>query len=295
MEDPMVEMNPMVIPNGDKGANEEKGTNGANEEKGANGGSKGANGEQGTNVSNEEPSSDSSSKGSFSSLIFPRDQRKSMRATLLIISQFHSPEICLDCILFLVVMSCVFNNIPIYTVHDHFITNTLNAKKIPNLYTDCLINMLGPLYHVNRLIYDNLLDESTSSIFDPNSKYVFLNDTLILNHFHDKIIDPDDFLSIYNHIKPQNLSKSQNPTWEKHFPNLMKTDTDWIINVSQINGYPTCLKDHGIHHNYQRKWKQLKDGLKETQTFCHAFWIGKVGIIKNSLFIHSIDVVMEWM
>jgi hypothetical protein len=37
-----------------------------------------------------------------------------------------------------------------------------------SLYTDSLINMLGPLYHVNRLIYDNLIDEETSSQFFEN-------------------------------------------------------------------------------------------------------------------------------
>jgi DNA-directed RNA polymerase len=29
-----------------------------------------------------------------------------------------------------VVMRCVLNQIPIYTVHDHFITNTINAKSL---------------------------------------------------------------------------------------------------------------------------------------------------------------------
>jgi hypothetical protein len=52
-------------------------------------------------------------------------------------------------------------NIPIYTVHNCFITNALNAMKIPTFYTVSFMNLLEPLYIVNRLIYDNLIRYSS--------------------------------------------------------------------------------------------------------------------------------------
>ena len=58
-----------------------------------------------------------------------------------------------------------FQNIPIYTVHDCFITNALNAMKIPTFYTVSFMNLLEPLYIVNRLIYDNLIRYSSMKNF----------------------------------------------------------------------------------------------------------------------------------
>lgn len=85
-----------------------------------------------------------------------RDRLKYMRATFA--NCIHQ----LDASLASWVIRCCMNfNINIYTVHDCFITNALNAIKFPTFYTVSFMNLLEPLYIVNRLIYDNLIRYSS--------------------------------------------------------------------------------------------------------------------------------------
>lgn len=54
-------------------------------------------------------------------------------------------------------------HIPVYTVHDNFITPAIYAHIIPEFYAKAFYEIVSPLYTVNRLLYDNLLRYSDNS------------------------------------------------------------------------------------------------------------------------------------
>lgn len=65
-----------------------------------------------------------------------RDRMKKKRATFA--NFIHQKmDASIACI---VVMMCIYKEIPIYTVHDNFLTNALNARELPAIYTDAFIN-----------------------------------------------------------------------------------------------------------------------------------------------------------
>lgn len=51
-----------------------------------------------------------------------------------------------------VIQSCLLNYIPVYTVHENFLSPAVHAHKMPALYRKAFIDLAPPLYIVNRLL-----------------------------------------------------------------------------------------------------------------------------------------------
>lgn len=54
----------------------------------------------------------------------------------------------------------MYVSIPVYTVHDTFITPAVYAHMMPEINTQAFLDLVPPLYIVNQLIYDNLIAHS---------------------------------------------------------------------------------------------------------------------------------------
>jgi len=80
-----------------------------------------------------------------------RNKTKSMRATFAnCIHQFYST---ISCLVTAFVKVDPYYYFPLYTVHDNFLTNAVNASKIPTYYVYAFIKLLDPLFIVNRMLY----------------------------------------------------------------------------------------------------------------------------------------------
>ena len=51
-------------------------------------------------------------------------------------------------------------HIPIYTIHDNFLTTIEHAEKLPAYYRNAMYQLGHPLVLINKFLYDNLLDRA---------------------------------------------------------------------------------------------------------------------------------------
>lgn len=124
-------------------------------------------------------------------LSFPsnvRDKRKSRTSTF--VNFIHQKDAQ-------IAMSMAFKadilSIPLYTVHDNFITNTYNCNNLATRYLDVIKDMGPPLKIINRFLYINLIEPAIVNGYYKNVR------GLNLEYFDDKIIPDhilDEFLKI---------------------------------------------------------------------------------------------------
>ena len=128
-------------------------------------------------------------------LSFPsdvRDKKKSRGSTF--VNFIHQK----DAHIAMYVAACAAKDrIPLYTVHDNFISNTLFCPFLTQFYLNAFKDMGPPLILINQFLYRNLIEPEIENI---DQKYVDRNYGSFLHpgYFDDKIIPMnvlDDFLS----------------------------------------------------------------------------------------------------
>ena len=112
-----------------------------------------------------------------------RNKTKSMRATFA--NCIHQFDSTISCLVTAFVKVDPYYYFPLYTVHDNFITNAVNASKIPTYYLYAFIKLLDPLFIVNRMLYQNIIRYSDNSkIFNRKELPFFFDSYENLNlHF----------------------------------------------------------------------------------------------------------------
>lgn len=141
-------------------------------------------------------------------LSFPsdvRDKRKSRVSTF--VNFIHQKDAQ-------IAMSIAFKasslGIPLYTVHDNFITNTYNSIVIPYMYLKVIQEMGPPLKIINRFIYINLIEPAIA-----NGHYNNEEKGYNLKYFDDKII-PDHILDEFLKLRGIPPSEVKNAAgWKK--------------------------------------------------------------------------------
>jgi hypothetical protein len=97
------------------------------------------------------------------SLAVPTDKKereaKSKRATFA--NFIHQKDAGLACH---VILKLIKHKVPVYTVHDNFLTPAVYAHLLPEIYAKPFYDLTPPLYIVNRIIYDNLIFQSEKSL-----------------------------------------------------------------------------------------------------------------------------------
>lgn len=124
-------------------------------------------------------------------LSFPsnvRDKRKSRTSTFVNFIHQKDAQIAMSMAYYASEL-----DLPLYTVHDNFITNTYNCEYMATLYLGVIKNMGPPLKMINRFLYINLIEPAIENA--PHKNVRGFN----LEYFDDKLIpDPilDEFLKI---------------------------------------------------------------------------------------------------
>jgi DNA-directed RNA polymerase len=146
-----------------------------------------------------------------------RNKTKSMRATFA--NRIHQFDSTIACLVIAHVKCETDRNIPLYTVHDNFITNAVNAKRMAEYYLLAFRKVLDPLYIVNRMLYQNIIRYSDqSSMFNRKelSSYVDAYDYLN-SHFPRKgvqkpshlFITREEFELVLKSLEPKGLKASK--------------------------------------------------------------------------------------
>jgi hypothetical protein len=138
-------------------------------------------------------------------LTFPsnvRDKKKSRVSTA--VNLIHQK----DAQAAMYVAGCANNRgIPIYTVHDNFISNTIFCKLLTQLYRNAFKDMGPPLTLINQFLYMNLIEPELDNV--DKQKYSYL-----CPGYYDKEIIPMNVLDEFLCTTP--LSEAKNKAgWKK--------------------------------------------------------------------------------
>nr|CAA71809.1 RNA polymerase [Beta vulgaris subsp. maritima] len=125
-------------------------------------------------------------------------------------------------------------NIPLYTVHDNFISNTELCHYMPLFYRAAFKKMEAPLTLINRFIYTNLIEPSLDNV-DINKKYYYLR-----SGFYDHKIIPTSLLNDFLSITP--LSETKNKSGWKKITDQLKSQ--YKLYVKKVCGPEQNFPEH---------------------------------------------------
>jgi len=157
-----------------------------------------------------------------------RNALKSMRSSFAnLIHQFDAS------IAYSVIEYCMADDIPVYTVHDNFITNVLFASKMPPFYISAFLSQQDPLSIINSLLFENIF---------PNSKRGSEGHADVYYHIHDRycsklhIFPREELEALMMEILPPNLASTQIKLWNKHCEALIDSYLSFAHEVGCCNG-----------------------------------------------------------
>lgn len=161
-------------------------------------------------------------------LSFPsekRDKRKTETSTF--VNFIHQKDATIA-IRMVELMSDI--NIPIYTVHDNFISNTPNYAKLPYIYLHIFREMDPPLVSINKFIYLNIIPPRTDREFKP---YRII-----------PVCELREYLDAWERPKSETKKK-----WETNIERIIDYYSKYCMAV--CGSYPVGSKEDMIE-----KWKQ---------------------------------------
>lgn len=184
-------------------------------------------------------------------LSFPsnvRDKRKSRVSTF--VNFIHQKDAQ-------IAMSIAFyasrNNIPLYTVHDNFITNTYNCKHIAKIYLDVIKEMGPPLKIINHFIYINLIEPAIANGYYNEEVKGFNLKYFDKMYFDDKII-PDHILDQFLKIGGIPESEAKNAAGWKKITEQLKQRYQLYCNA-------VCGPNKKTFDDHLFNWKRFRDAL----------------------------------
>ena len=153
-----------------------------------------------------------------------RDRRKAQVATC--VNFIHQKDAY---IAMKVVDKLALRGVPVYTVHDNFITTPLSATSVPNIYTQVFMEMGPPLRIINYFLNINLLN------------------SIVVPEMLDEPIPVEYLKVLLKSLVPHELSKGERS-------NMMEK-VDYIV-----SGYTIYVNTvGGMHH--AEKWNEYKSHL----------------------------------
>lgn len=138
-----------------------------------------------------------------------RDRRKTEIATFVNFIHQNDAKIAMR-----LVESMLNSKMPIYTVHDNFITTAQYCHHIPKRYSDIFSNMGPPLSIINKFLYMNVI--YPTSKMDPGIREEFMNKI--------NCAIPQNLLStILQSNIPDNITKRGRDTWNEKNQGIIDT------------------------------------------------------------------------
>ena len=125
--------------------------------------------------------------------------------------------------------------VPVYTVHDNFITTVLYARMVPEIYTGVFVNMGAPLRLINHFLNMNLIlpyfpyymDLSDSPSLKDSAG--FIGEWLSKDpspHYYHWVNDPipgEHLRYILESLSPEDFSKKEKSTWYREISAIVSS------------------------------------------------------------------------
>lgn len=170
-----------------------------------------------------------------------RDRRKTEISTFVNFIHQRDAHIAMK-----VVEDMLEMSMPIYTVHDYFITTAEYSNCIPILYSKAIRNMGPPLLIVNEFIYMNLIKPIVKGESDGATEGYFTN-----------MVIPKEKLHYYLKANvPENISKKMMATWDKRISGILTSYENYTRHV--CGDFQSPMEGFNAH---EKKWVDFKSKL----------------------------------
>lgn len=168
-----------------------------------------------------------------------RDRRKTVISTFVNFIHQRDASIAMD----MVQSSCKRDSkpIPLYTVHDNFITTAKHCEYLPSMYSQIFIDMGAPIIHINKFIYDNII-LPVNKVLEPEKKIDFYK--LYFNETGYPLAYSEDtlerYLTEYMRIfLKEDGSKLEKELWKnknKDIANRYKSYVETVYSYNPVTG-----------------------------------------------------------
>lgn len=165
-----------------------------------------------------------------------RDRRKTEISTFVNFIHQKDAHITMS-----VVKKMLLMNMPIYTVHDNFITTAKYSHLLPDIYIKSICEMGPPLSIINEFIYMNVIKPIVKREGKGPDERYYQNSVITKDKLH---------YYLYANI-PENISKKMMATWEERIKGILTSYDNYTRNVCGDCQSPNPM-DCWIAHN--DKW-----------------------------------------
>lgn len=139
-------------------------------------------------------------------------------------------------------------SLPIYTVHDNFITTAEYSNLIPTIYSTVIRNMGPPLSIVNEFIYMNIIKPIVKGESDGPTEDNFA-----------KMVIKKEMLHYYLKANvPENISKKMMATWEKRISGILTSYENYTRHV--CGDFQSPMVGFQAH---EQKWEDFMSMLRK--------------------------------
>lgn len=181
-----------------------------------------------------------------------RDRRKTEISTFVNFIHQRDAHIAMS-----VVKEMLDLNIPIYTVHDNFITTAKYCHFIPQIYKNVIRDMGPPLSIINEFIYMNLMKPIAKVDTDVHPE----------GYFSDKVISKEILHFYLKANVPENISKKMLATWEERISGIL---TSYDNYTRYVCGDLKSSNPRFRFQAHKEKWDKFKLNLlrKSKNNYC---------------------------
>ena len=140
-------------------------------------------------------------------LILPTNERNKMKSKKATFANLiHQKDATIAS---LIIQNCDSLNIPVYTVHDNFLT-TATHYQIPALYARAFVEGLpGPLFIVNKMLYSNIIQ------YSPLEEVT--NQQPLVKVKSNDFFTGDEVILIFLSLEPEEFNVARRKMWKTHF------------------------------------------------------------------------------
>lgn len=151
------------------------------------------------------------------------------------------------------------DNMPIYTVHDNFISTIVSSHYLPIIYGDIFINM-NPLKIINEFLLYNLVKIDNGGWFDHGEERMHI-DKIINSIIEDKMLR-----EILESYQPQLKLKKDKDLWNSKMDTIVSLYKNYInilCATTDRNQHCTSLLD-----KYESNLTHFRKGILREPSFC---------------------------
>ena len=176
-----------------------------------------------------------------------RDRRKTEISTFVNFIHQKDAHITMS-----VVKKMLIKNMPIYTVHDNFITTAKYSHLLPDIYIESICEMGPPLSIINEFIYMNVIKPIVKREGKgPDERY-----------YQNSVITKKELHYYLKANIPENISKKMMATWEERIQGILTSYDNYTRNVCGDCQSPKPMDCWFAHDD---KWFKFKYKLQRKE------------------------------